>query len=175
MTAAGFDYQVEADAIITILKDANTTTSSPYLSQSLTSIIDNDNIQNMSPASMPIRGDRLPALFLDIDRATEQFESIGETGVGKNLKRKSVSFRIYAVYPRSQTTGGMQGSQKDNLNEVYRLARNIEAVFETNFNLSNRALWCNPANTVFSSGFQLEGGTLVKVADIQLDAEYLFR
>lgn len=172
---AGFDYQTEIDNIVSILQAHNTTTASPVLGQSLTAAINSDDILNLTLERMPVRGDRLPAIFIEVEKADETFQSIGPTGANNNLKEKVVQFRVYGVYPKSGGSSAMLGNEKDVLNEVYRLARNIEAVFQQELTLGGRACWCNADNTTFSPGLQITDGTMVKVCDITLTAKYMFR
>lgn len=168
---AGFEYKTQVDLIVDILKAANTSTSGNYLSLSLTTAIQDKNIYNRNPESTIMHGRDLPAIFVRIPSATEEFEGIGPTGYNKQLKRKTLNIDIIGLYP----SPGQTNKEEDRLEEVYKLARNIEAVLQTNYNLSGTALWCSPKSTNFTGPYGLEDGALFKSVLVEVEAQYLFR
>lgn len=168
---SGFEYKTNLTAVVDALKDANTTTANAYLSQSLTSAIDSDNIINGNPETYQIVGTRLPAIFIRIPNAQEEFMGIGPTGTNRNKKEKTINYQIIGMYPRPLA----YQKESDALEEIYNLARNIEAVFQENYRLSNTAMWCAPTETNFDGPFQLEDNTMLKTVVIDLQAKYQFR
>lgn len=168
---AGFEYKTNINSVVNALKDYNTCTSTPFLSQSLTTEINNNNIFNRNPEVYELNGRNLPAIFVRIPNSEEDFEGIGPTGSTGAKKRKTVIYDIIGMYPKPS----MAKDEDDSLEEIYKLSRNIEAVFQAEYKLSNTALWCNPRSTDFQGPFGLEDGTVLKTVMIELEAQYLFR
>lgn len=164
---AGFDYHGEATRIVNILTNANTTTASPYLSQDLSTTV--QVIEVNDPEKIALKWRDLPAIYVRITDAQEEFESLGFTGVAGSKKRKTPTFELFGLYAkegRSQATSSM-------LEHVYDMARNVEAVFQSEARLSNAALWVNPARTDF--GDVIVNGEAIKGFRIDLVGTYLFR
>lgn len=166
-----FEYVTNLNSVVNALKNYNTTTATPYLSNSLTAAISNDNIVNLDPELVPIRADKLPAIYVRISNKDEAYDGIGPTGSSRAKKRGSVTYNIIGIYPKPQ---GAVGDPANVLNDIYLMARNVEGVFQQEFDLSDTALWCNPEATDFLGPFEIEG-TWVKVFKMDLKAEYLFR
>ena len=171
---AGFAYNTNLTAVVDALKDYNTTTSTPDLSDGLGTgrrVLD-ENIKIGDPDVTMIRSDRIPAIFVRIDSAEEDFSAIGATGPSKNSKFKTVTYSIFAVFGRA---GGSE-RHSDAMTGVAKLAQNIEAVFQAEFQLSSTAMWCQPRRTVLSNvPLDPNGATWIKVAAIDLEAKYFFR
>jgi hypothetical protein len=168
---SGFGYKTQVDLVVDILQGANTSTSVCPLSEDLTTPINNKNIYNRNPETTVLGGRDLPAIFVRLPSSAEEFEGIGPTGPNKNLKRKTLNIDIIGLYPSQ----GQTNKEEDRLEEVYNLARNIERVIQTNYNLSGTALWCNPKSTNFTGPYGLEDGTLFKSVLVEVEAQYLFR
>lgn len=168
----GFEYQTNLEAVVQALKDYNTSTATPYLSQSLTSKVLEKNIQIVDPEVVPWRNDMIPALFVRLSSKDENFEGIGATGAGSNrvAKRATVTYEIIGLYPKNKAYSTMDTV----LNETYTFARNVEAVFRQEYRLSSTALWCQPIKTEFIQPSNLDG-TWVKAFITELRAEYLFK
>ena len=165
-----FDYNTKLAAVIKALKDYNTTTSTPDLSSGLTSRIDDANILGFDPMLETPRADRMPAIYVMIDRKDEDYSALGSTGPSGSMKKAKVDFNIIGIVGKN---GGWEG-QSTTLADVYDLAENIEGVFQKEFKLSNTAMWCNPVQTDFGAAVKLGEG-FAKVVVIKLRAEYLFR
>lgn len=165
-----FEYETNTTAVIDALKSYNTTTSNPDLSSGLTTRIDNDNIQLRDFEILGQQTINLPAVFVRVVNADEEFMSLGTTGPSKAHKLKTVQYQILAIYRRE----GIYSSHSELLTETYRLAENIEGVFQAELTLSNTALWCNPRRTEFSSAYEF-GGSWEKAVLVELEAKYRFR
>lgn len=171
---AGFNYNTNLTAVLNALRDYNTTTSTPDLSDGLGEgrRVKDENIRIGDPDVEMIRANRLPAIFVRIDSANEDFSGIGETGSTKNSKFKDVTYSIFAVFGRA---GGSE-RHADAMEGVSKMVQNIEAVFQTEFDLSSTAMWCQPKRTVISNvPLDPQGATWIKVAAIDLEARYFFR
>lgn len=167
---AGFGYYSNLTAIINCLKAHNTTTASPDLSASLTSRLSDDNVLADDPEVVEWRADRLPALFVRISNKEEESGGLGNTGANGAQKMATVRYDVIGMYPYE----GGSGANQTALNEVYNMARNIEAVFQQEHNLSGTALYCNPGRTNFMNPFNLNG-TWIKTVLVELEASYIFR
>ena len=163
-----FDYEANLDAVANALSNYNTTTANPDLSSGLTSRI--KNVFKNDPEVASIKNLDLPSVYVRIASKDEDYESLGGTGPTGNRKRGSVTYDIIGLYMKD----GAVDPHSTLLTETYRLAENIEGVFQAEYQLSNTALWCNPASTNFSPSFGYQGA-LVKGVLIQLRAEYFFR
>lgn len=169
---AGFDYVANLDAVINALKNYNTTTASPDLSGSLTTRLVDGNIQKGDPSISAVRQDRLPAVFVRVSNASENFSAIGATGPTKNRKEKNVVYDIFAMYQKE----GANQSYSGVLDSIGKLCQNIEAVFQAEFQLSNTALWCQVRTTTIANvPLDAQGVTWVKTAMLELEAKYFFR
>lgn len=169
---AGFDYKTNLDSVVDALKDYNTSTSSPFLSDGLTTRVDKDNIQSGDPSIAMIRTDRVPAIWVRVANSQEEFASIGVTGPSGNRKYKTVTYDIFAMYARE----GGHNRHTSALDEIYKLVQNIEAVFQAELRLSNTALWCQTKNTALANvPLDAEGASWIKTAMIELEARYFFR
>ena len=167
-----FEYETNLDAVIQVLKDKNTTTATPYLSLSLsTGQIDSFNIVNLDPDLVPWRVDRLPAIFVRVSNKEDIFEGVGQTGTGgtRVAKRGVVFYDVIGIAPKY----GMHTDPQNLMDDIYRLARNVEAAFRQEFSLSNTALWCNPQRTSF--GIAVVDETWTKSFSLELQATYLFK
>lgn len=163
-----FDYEANINAIINTLNDANTTTAVVDLSNGLTTRV--KNIYKNDPGTVSIREDSYPCVFVRISNKNEDFASLGITGPSGNKKRATCVFDVIGLYHKD----GAITSQSNVLNEVYKLAGNIEGVFQQEITLSQTALWCSPKRTEFFGPFQSEG-VMVKGVLIELEGDYLFR
>src|SRR3990167_4599300 len=92
-----FDYSAKLTAVKNALTTYNTTTSSPYLSDSLTSAIDSNNIFLEEPKFSSLRGNRYPAIFISISHADQGLIDIGN---GNSNKEKTVVFDVVGVYKK---------------------------------------------------------------------------
>lgn len=165
---AGFSYQDNITAVVNALRDHNTTTASPDLSDGVSSRI--KDVHSNHPRVFGIRYDLLPAIFVWTEGANEDYASLGNTGVTGNRKQKDVRYNVLGIYRKE---GGVT-PHADALEEMYRLAGNIESVFEQEYDLSGTALWCNPASTEFLEPGLL-GGVWAKGVLIHLEARYHYR
>lgn len=163
-----FAYQTNTAAVVNALSQYNTTTASPDLSANITTRV--KNVYNDNPQIFGVRFDELPAVFVWADSADEEYGSLGETGPSSNRKYKSATYNILGIYRKD----GAHTPHEAALTEIYRLAGNIEGVFQAEHTLSGTALWCNPASTEFLDPGLL-GGVWAKGVLIKLEARYLFR
>lgn len=163
-----FDYEANITAVYNVLANSNTTTATVDLSSGLTSRV--KNIYKNDPATTSIREDSYPCIFVRISSKNEEFASLGGTGPGGNKKRATCVFDVIGLYHKD----GAITAHSTVLNEVYKLAENIEGVFQQEYTLSQTALWCNPRRTEFFGPFQSEG-VMVKGVLIELEGDYLFR
>lgn len=163
-----FDYEGNLGAVANSLTDYNTTTATPDLSDGMTSRV--KTIFNNDPNYFGSRIDLLPAVFVWMDNAEEEFGSLGETGPTGNRKYKTVTYNVLGVYVKE----GATSEHTAVLQEVYRLAENMEGVFQKEMTLSGTALWVNPVSTQFLEPGLLSGAW-VKGVLMKLEARYLFR
>lgn len=168
-----FEYLINVTSVINVLKAHNTTTASPDLSLSLASgRISDDNIQNTDPEIVMTRNDGFPAIFVRISNKDEAFQGVGRTGNTSDRVRKEgkVTYDVIGFVQKESA----RLSHESLLNDAYILARNIEGVFQKEFDLSGTALWCNPGSTDFYGPFEVKGSWL-KTVLVRLEAKYLFR
>jgi hypothetical protein len=163
-----FDYEANLAAIQNCLNNHNTTTASPDLSAGLTTRVKNVVIDDPDVAA--IQWDDLPAIFIRMQNATEEAAGLGPTGPSGVRKTKEASIELIGMYMRD----GAHTTSRAHHTEVYRLAENLEGVFQAEFTLSGTAMWCHPAATNFGA-FQLGEGTRVKGFVTNLRARYHFR
>ena len=123
----GFDYNSRLANVMTALTDYNTTTGTVIdLSGSMTVRINSDNIMAIDPELTTPRADRLPAIYVTISNKEEEYSAIGATGINNNKKIATVNYNIFGIVGKY---GGWEG-QSTTLVDVYKLAQNIEAVFQ---------------------------------------------
>lgn len=167
-----FDYTTHLDSVVNALKNYNSAGSSPDLSNSLTERIDNGNVVASDPNVDPsaLRADRLPAIYVMISRKDESGATIGRTGTSGVRKKATVEYEVFGIYGKA----GGHSPHSELLTDVYKLAKNIEGVFQAEVKLSNTALWCNPYSTEFSPAIEIGEG-FAKCVLVKLTAVYLFR
>ena len=163
-----FDYETNVAAIQNVLLAHNTTTASPDLSSGLTTRVRNVLVDD--PEITAIQWDDLPAIYVRVISADEEAASLGPTGPTGVRKTKNATYELVGMYIRD----GASGLGRTHLTEVYRLAENLEGVFQAESNLSSTALWCHPASTNFGA-FGLGEGSRVKGFVTTLRARYHFR
>lgn len=165
-----FDYELNVTAVRTNLNAHNTTTSNPDLSSGLTTRIRTIRVDD--PEVAAIQWNEMPAVFVRVQYADEEPSGLGPTGpLTTNVQKfKTAVYEVIGLYPRD----GAHGTNRGHMTELYRFAENAEGVFQTEYRLSNTALWCHPERTDFG-GFQLDGGVRVKAFVTTLRARYLFR
>lgn len=166
-----FDYESNIAAVINALKGYNTTTSSPDLSSGLTTRLDNANILQGNLEIQGVQSVKLPAIYVRVIEAGEEPAGIGETGPTGAQKFKTARYEIVGLYRRE----GIGTPISSLMTEVYRLAENIEGVYQKELDLSNTALWCHTVETTFSTPLQHDTGAWVMGVRMNLEARYLFR
>lgn len=164
-----FNYVENLQAILNALSDYNTTTATPYLSQSLTTRV--VTISDDDPAITSMRQDDYPAVFVRIRSASEEAAALGATGPTRASKSKEVVYDIFALYKREGAVGREAAGQR----ELHQLARNIEGIFQQEYRLSATALFCHPEATDFVGPVEGKNGVMVNGAMITLRAKYHFR
>jgi len=163
-----FDYEANVAAIKNALEDYNTSTASPDLSSGLTRRIQNVYVDD--PEIVSIRQLSYPALFVRISSKEESYASAGVPGPSGNKKFATTVYDVIGLYHKD----GAHTQHSGVLTEIYRLAENIEGVFQAEHDLSSTALWCNPRRTEFVGPFSADGAW-VKAVLVELEARYLFR
>lgn len=163
-----FDYETNVTMLKTLLDAHNTTTATPDLSSGLTTRVRNVFIND--PEVVAIRWNDLPAVFIRIQSSEEEAAALGPTGPSRAHKTKNADYEIIGLYVKD----GANSAHSAALTEIYRLAENLEGVFQQEFNLSSTALWCHAASTNFGS-FGLGEGVRVKGFLTNLKARYHFR
>lgn len=163
-----FDYEANSLAVRNALRGYNTTTASPDLSSGLTRRVITVEIDD--PDVIAMRLNDLPAVYIRVQGADEDAAGLGATGPTGTRKFKDVTYEIIGIYHRD----GVHTAHATHLTEVYRLAENIEGVFQAEHQLSGTALWVHPNNTNFGA-FQLSDGLRAKGFVTQVKAKYLFR
>lgn len=165
-----FDYQTNIDSVINALKDYNTTTASPDLSNGLNVRVDNDDILIGDQSIVQTRADRLPTIFVEVETKDEEYSGIGATGPAGHQKFANVVYNVYAIVGKY----GAYMADSDLLSDVYALAGNLESVFQAEYDLSGTAMWCNPESTIFKTGENIGDG-FAKIILVKLRARYMFR
>jgi hypothetical protein len=165
-----FDYDTNLNAVVNALKNYNSAGSSPDLSDGLSERINNVNILASDPELNKPRADRLPAIYVMISDKEETPEALGATGVSGTKKRATVRYDIFGIFGKY----GGHSPHSELLTDIYKLAKNIEGVFQAEYDLSNTALWCHPVSTEFSPAIDLGEG-FAKAVLVNLEAAYFFR
>ena len=163
-----FDYEANVLAVVNAMTVANTTTSNPDLSSGLTTRV--RNIYRNDPGIVNLRGDIYPAIFVRINRKTEEFAGLGATGPTQARKKAVAEYDVIGFYRKD----GYHGTQAQVLLELERLAENIEGIFQTELTLSGTALWCQAKSTEFFGPFANDE-MLIKAVVVSLEAQYHFR
>lgn len=166
-----FDYEANITAVLNALREYNTSTAVVDLSSGLTTRLDNNNIIQGNIELSGVQSVRLPAIFVRTVTSVEEASGLGATGPTGNRKLKDVNYEIVGLYRRE----GIASKVSDLMTEVYRLAENIEGVFQKEFRLSTTALWCHPSDTTFSTPLQHDTGAWMMGVRVNLNARYLFR
>lgn len=164
-----FDYVANINAVKQVLTDHNTTTASPDLSTGLTTRV--KAVSVFDPESQNIRSSDVPAVYVRLSTKTEEYASLGNTGPAGNKKQAVVMYDVFGMYQRE----GIYSQEQDVLNEIYKLASNIEGVIQSEMTLSNTALWCNIEETDFSPVAVADDGIFIKSVKVNISAKYLFR
>lgn len=167
---AGFEYQNYLANVVQALKDYNTTTSSVDLSANLSIRVNNDNIKGMFPKIEQIRADLMPSIFISIANKEEEYSGLGATGASGTKKMATVNYNIYGFAGKQEGWGSHSTTTQD----LHNLARNIEAIYQTEYKLSNTAMFCNCVKTEFGDPLNINQNQTM-VLYIQLQAKYLFR
>lgn len=163
-----FDYEANTTAVKNALTSHNTTTASPDLSSGLTRRVQNIYIDD--PEIVSIRQLTYPCVFVRLSNKDEDYASLGATGPTGNKKTATVVYDLIGLYHKD----GAHTAHSGVLTEIYRLAENMEGVFQAETTLSTTALWCNPKKTEFIGPFSSDG-IWVKAVLVELEARYLFR
>ena len=162
-----FTYQSNATAVLNALNGYNTTTAAVNLSGGLSTTV--ATIVLNDPEIVAVRKMDMPAIFVRIASKSEEFEDMGPPGPTGSFKRADVEYHIFAIYQRE----GMHTDHSTGVLQLYRMAQNIEGVFQAEHRLSGTALWCNPETTQFLD--VLGEHAVFKTALITLKARYHFR
>lgn len=165
-----FPYNTVTTAVINVLKNHNTTTATPDLSDGLNVRVDNDNIILADIRLVQPRADRLPLVCVLMESKTEEYSGIGATGYAGHKKQGTAIVQIGVI------VGKYGGYEADDtvLTDLYKLASNMEGVFQQEYKLSNTALWCNPASSNFVDVYNYGDG-FARPFLINLTTEHLFR
>ena len=165
-----FDYEANVNAVRNALNTQNTTTANPDLSSGLTTRVQTVAVDD--PNVIGIRWDMLPAVYVRVADAEEEFAGLGSTGpLTTNVtKFKTVTYELFGLYGKD----GASSTHGSVLTEIYRLAENIEGVFQREFTLSGTALYSQAESSAFGSGIGSDG-TRVKGVLVTLRAQYNFR
>lgn len=164
----GFDYEAKLTAVKNALEDFNTLTSSPDLSSGLTTRVQTILIDDIDSSSL--RADDFPIIFVRVANKDEDFSSLGMTGLTGSRKECTVEYEVTGLYKKD----GNWDQSIHSMLDLYRLANNIESVFQNEMTLSGTALWCNPLTTRFDDPINTKG-TWVKGVTVALQARYQFQ
>ena len=163
-----FDYEANVAAVKSVLDAHNTTTASPDLSSGLTTRVKAVYVDD--PDVVSVQWTQLPAVYIRIQQGEEEAASLGPTGPTSNFKTKWVNYEVIGLYLKD----GVSTAHSSLLTQSYRLAENLEGVFQTKLTLSGTALWCHPVTTSFGA-FGLGEGVRAKGFMTTLRARYHFR
>lgn len=163
-----FSISSKLGNVVSALNDANTTTAAFDLSSNLAHRI--QHIEADDPAVRPARDDEHPFIWVWVGPMEQDFDELGVNAVVGVTKRMKVTYKILATIHKS----GMTAQHKTALDDIYKLADNINTLFQNNLTLSATALWCN-AKAIEFLGPVGKGGNYIKGALIDLEAVYLYR
>lgn len=162
----GIDYVDKIGSFVTILQAHNTSTATPDLSASLTTRV--QNIYNDDPAVRGLdRIDRGPAIFVSMNRASEEETQIGD--FNNRRKQKTVVYDVHGVYPKE----GISKTHASVLTDFYQLASNLEAVVKRESTFSGSAIHVEVVDTDFKA--ERPENNFVKVFRIQVNARYFYQ
>lgn len=165
----GLDYSAQLTALQTIINNHNTTTASPDLSANLTRRV--VNVLADDPEVVSLRGDQYPTVFMWIEKNQPRYDEMAAVvGTQNATRRSTLMFNVLGLIRKD----GAPSQHSTALTEVYKLAKNLEDVLQTEYNLSGAALWITPKDIDFI-GPVGHGGVWVKAVKISLEAEYLYR
>jgi hypothetical protein len=164
------DYKDHLATIKGILFNANTTTAAVDLSASLTSRVPDAGIFAGDIETKSIKAYEYPCVFVRAEDKSEEFVTMGITGGTGNYKQAEVTYNVVGLYRKE----GMYSPNETLLEDVYNLARNIEAVFRGDVTLGGTCLWCNPETTDFIGPFE-NNGIWIKGVSVKLKVKYHFR
>ena len=164
-----FDYETNVNAVLNQLTAHNTTTATPDLSSGLTTRVRTIRIDD--PEVTAWKWNELPMVFIRIQNKIEELDTLGLTGstAGRNKKSADVVYEVFGIVHKD----GVRQAHSDVLVEAYRLAGNLEGVFQQEIKLSNTALFINPVNTDF--GDFVTEGERAKGFRTELVAKYRFK
>lgn len=166
-----FEYVTNITAVRQVLLDHNTTTATPDLSADLvTRIGTTTSIVIGDPETQMVRFDDYPAIYIRVADKEEEAAGLGETGPARARKTANVTYDIIGLLGKESGIASHASVTTD----LYRMARNIEGVFQQESNLSTTALWCHPSRTEFAAPLDIQG-SLVKAVLIEVEARYHFR
>ena len=165
-----FPYNTVTTAVINVLKNHNTTTATPDLSNGLNVRVTNDNIILGDIRLIQPRADRMPLITVLMDTKTEEYAGIGATGPTRHKKQATSIIQVGVI------VGKYGGYEADDvvLRDLYQLAGNAETVFQQEYTLSNTCLWCNPSSSNFID-VNPYGEGFARPFLINLTTEHLFR
>ncbi|MCK5358329.1 MAG: hypothetical protein KAJ48_08030 [Elusimicrobiales bacterium] len=164
------DYNAKLTAIKNVFVNNNTTTSSVDLGSGLTVRVDDSNIRLADIDTVSLRAQDFPLVFIRVASKDEQFETLGNTGLGNNLKSCVINYDIVGMARKE----GMHNTNDELSKDVNQLADNIEGVIRQNMTLSGTAKWCNTPDTTFTGAFE-NNGIFVKGVLVNLQAKYFFK
>lgn len=171
---AGFDYKSNLDAIKNMLTDNNSATSSPDLSANLTTRVSNNNIIIASQFRQRStwRGDRFPALFIDIISDEADFENISPPGIGSsNALRGNITQILIVGFMGKE---GLHNADSVFIQDAQYLAQNIDAIIAKEYTASGTALFIKRAATNFEGEFDIDG-SFVNAFSVEIEGKYLYR
>ena len=116
------DYVEKVAKVVSILGAFNTTTASPDLSASMTSRV--ANIYNDDPNIRGLRVDQGPALYVSINRGSQEETQIGD--FANRRKEITISYDIHGALKRE----GFSTTHETTLTDFYQMASNLEAVLK---------------------------------------------
>lgn len=164
------EYKDHLETIKGILAAANTTTASVDLSGSMTSRIPDAGIFAGDIETKSIKAYEYPCIFVRAEEKSEEFVTMGVTGSTGNYKQAEVTYNIVGLYRKE----GMYSPNETLMEDVYNMARNVEAVLRENVTLNGTCLWCNPETTDFIGPYE-NNGIWIKGFSVKLKAKYHFR
>lgn len=157
------DYIAKAQTVVDVLRAFNTTTAAYDLSSSLTTRI--ASITVADPAMVGARRGDFPCVFVNIARASEEETQIGD--FSNRRKQKTINYEIWGFYKKE----GIAKTQAANLQDVYQMATNIEAVIKRNGSFSNTALHVGSVDTDFK---QHQENNLIYALKIETAVRYFY-